>query len=96
MCRFIHGSEEMRGLVETLQEMRNPRIEYDGENGENRVLMGKYLPADTASGRLRILVKLRLSKDQLVEVYFATDDAERQLISGFPTTPDDYFLTEHV
>ncbi|KAJ4163898.1 hypothetical protein LMH87_005600 [Akanthomyces muscarius] len=63
MCRFIHGSEEMRGLVETLQEMRNPRIEYDGENGENRVLMGKYLSADTASGRLRILVKLRLSKD---------------------------------
>ena len=76
--------------------MRNPRIEYDDENGKNRVLMEEHLTTDEANGRLCIPINLRLSKDQPVGVYFATDDAKRQLISGFPTIPDDYFLTEQI
>ncbi|KAM3505263.1 hypothetical protein MY10362_003062 [Beauveria mimosiformis] len=97
MCRFAHGSNNMRSFVVRLQGMSNPRIEYsDRATTKTLPLTRKMLDAAAGDGgSLHVPIVLPLANAVQAEVYFAADTVARELISGFPITLKEYREAEN-
>ena len=79
----------MAGFIGRLQSM-NPRIEYNCDGGVKKIPLTVTM-LDQAMERvaLRIPIELRFLETP-VSVWFAADHFPRELISGFPSTLEDY------
>ncbi|KAF1731948.1 hypothetical protein CRV24_008141 [Beauveria bassiana] len=96
MCRFAHGSNNMRSFVARLQGMSNPRIEYsDRATTKTLPVTREMLDAAADNGSLHVPINLPLANEVQTEVYFAADTVVRELISGFPITLKEYREAEN-